>query len=637
MDAITLALLKALGGVKDSQVTASVNAWLDDHPEATTTVQDGAITRAKLAAALAASFAEDYSSEKTYPVIGTYVWHAGALYKNIVSITTAEAWTAAHWTAVVLGDDVTDLNSVAEYIFRNDTALNLYDDESGHIYNGYPKQSTGTYASSANARTIWFECEPETAYCVEKKAGKRFEVAYGTAIPDTNVPFEYRISDNTAEYITFKTSLTARYVGVFVWLSTADTDTFEDILTSIRVHKIEKINYTVTRPRTVLGSEMIADFSAMTATGGSTYSNDKWHLPENGGIETSLAVEGGKTYFINPSVDTSSVTISDFSTNEKINPLVFTLGDASLSIFANADANWLVCLTPTSSGTVPFSIACEGKLSLDMTGLSVKPVDEYQESAFYVNNLPFFAFRQNVSFGGGQGKMINAAEAAAQANIAIGYESQKDVDTGYANTAVGFYTQRNLRNGRANSAFGNGAQQRITTGMYNNAMGTVAQGYITSGCWNNAFGNEAQRDLTSGHNNTAMGRRAQSYITTGCMNVAIGSFAGFSRIHAGGTQGDHGTTTASFQTLIGGESIQGSTDPQDFATALGYRTMANEKALALGARSEATGEQSVAIGYNVKATGDHEIVIGDSDSSLVIAGKRITFNQDGTVTWTTVS
>lgn len=52
MDAITLALLKALGGVKDSQVTSAVDAWLDDHPEATTTVQDGAITKAKLDSSL---------------------------------------------------------------------------------------------------------------------------------------------------------------------------------------------------------------------------------------------------------------------------------------------------------------------------------------------------------------------------------------------------------------------------------------------------------------------------------------------------------------------------------------------------------------------------------------------------------
>ena len=36
----------------DAQVTTAVDAWLDDHPEATTTVQDGAITKAKLDSSL---------------------------------------------------------------------------------------------------------------------------------------------------------------------------------------------------------------------------------------------------------------------------------------------------------------------------------------------------------------------------------------------------------------------------------------------------------------------------------------------------------------------------------------------------------------------------------------------------------
>ena len=47
--------LKALadvlsGGIVDPEViTEAVDAWLEEHPEATTTVQDGAITTAKLA------------------------------------------------------------------------------------------------------------------------------------------------------------------------------------------------------------------------------------------------------------------------------------------------------------------------------------------------------------------------------------------------------------------------------------------------------------------------------------------------------------------------------------------------------------------------------------------------------------
>lgn len=95
----------------DEKIEQSVDAWLDDHPEATTTVQDGAITNAKLASSFVTpGTAAAYSSSATYAV-GDYVFHGGTLYRCITAITTAEAWTAAHWTAAVLGDDVGDLKS----------------------------------------------------------------------------------------------------------------------------------------------------------------------------------------------------------------------------------------------------------------------------------------------------------------------------------------------------------------------------------------------------------------------------------------------------------------------------------------------------------------------------------------------
>ena len=59
---------------------------------------------------LMAAIAPTYSPSGLYPV-GFYVWHDGNLHKCIVPITTAETWTAAHWTAAVLGDDVVDIKS----------------------------------------------------------------------------------------------------------------------------------------------------------------------------------------------------------------------------------------------------------------------------------------------------------------------------------------------------------------------------------------------------------------------------------------------------------------------------------------------------------------------------------------------
>lgn len=93
------------------QVKTAVDAWLDDHPEATTTVQDGAITNAKLASSFVTpGTASAYSSSATYAV-GDYAFYNGSLYRCTTPITTAEAWTAAHWTAAVLGDDVGDLKT----------------------------------------------------------------------------------------------------------------------------------------------------------------------------------------------------------------------------------------------------------------------------------------------------------------------------------------------------------------------------------------------------------------------------------------------------------------------------------------------------------------------------------------------
>ena len=49
----TIALIKALGGSADPAVIEQATQdWLDDHPEATTTVQDGSITKAKLDSSL---------------------------------------------------------------------------------------------------------------------------------------------------------------------------------------------------------------------------------------------------------------------------------------------------------------------------------------------------------------------------------------------------------------------------------------------------------------------------------------------------------------------------------------------------------------------------------------------------------
>ena len=52
--------------------------------------------------------APEYSSSATYAV-GDYCIYDAVLYRCTTAITTVEAWTAAHWSAVKLGQEVTNL------------------------------------------------------------------------------------------------------------------------------------------------------------------------------------------------------------------------------------------------------------------------------------------------------------------------------------------------------------------------------------------------------------------------------------------------------------------------------------------------------------------------------------------------
>ena len=120
------------------QVSTAVDAWLDDHPEATTTVTDGSITNAKLASSFVTpGTAAAYSSSATYAV-GDYVFYGGTMYRCTTDITTAEAWTAAHWTAAVLGDDVSDLNRTIGNVDYKEWADGYFGSD-GAIYNASGK------------------------------------------------------------------------------------------------------------------------------------------------------------------------------------------------------------------------------------------------------------------------------------------------------------------------------------------------------------------------------------------------------------------------------------------------------------------------------------------------------------------
>lgn len=73
-------LIKALAKPDQAMVTEAVNDWLDDHPEATTTVQDGSITKAKLNTALQTAIDAKATSDALSAARGTMLISTGFTY-----------------------------------------------------------------------------------------------------------------------------------------------------------------------------------------------------------------------------------------------------------------------------------------------------------------------------------------------------------------------------------------------------------------------------------------------------------------------------------------------------------------------------------------------------------------------------
>lgn len=101
---------------------------------------------------LMADIAPTYSASAVYPV-GAYVYYNGDLYRSTTAITTAESWTPAHWTAAVLGNDVSDLKTAIDY--TNNILVSGY-----KKIPGYYIGSNGVISAGSNYDLHCFQVSP---------------------------------------------------------------------------------------------------------------------------------------------------------------------------------------------------------------------------------------------------------------------------------------------------------------------------------------------------------------------------------------------------------------------------------------------------------------------------------------------
>lgn len=85
----------------------------------------------------------------TYPVpLGKYTYYNSNLYRCISPIETSEEFTAAHWTQVKLGDDVSALKSAFDAISDVEYSKNLYDPSA--ISPGFINETNGNVESPSS-------------------------------------------------------------------------------------------------------------------------------------------------------------------------------------------------------------------------------------------------------------------------------------------------------------------------------------------------------------------------------------------------------------------------------------------------------------------------------------------------------
>ena len=178
--------------------------------------------------------AAQYSTSATYNV-GDYVIYNGSLYRCNTAITTGEAWTAAHWTAAVLGNDVGELKSDLLYRAVDNIDIGLF--EKGSFEYG----ADSTWGQNARIRTkILLALNDFYISSVHQQAKTIINIfdSSGSYVSTSGWQFTYTIKQGTI----FRLMLGGNYTSTTEELSISEIFSRFQIFT---ISENEKINNTV--------------------------------------------------------------------------------------------------------------------------------------------------------------------------------------------------------------------------------------------------------------------------------------------------------------------------------------------------------------------------------------------------------
>ena len=547
--------------------------------------------------------ADEYDATQTYAA-GDYRIHEGGLYVCNTPITTPEAWNASHWTLTDVGTalgnkaDADEVNNK----FKSIDGIQTIPFEMGNI--DITLHGWSYSAATKRIRT------PEN-YTIALKEGDVINAESGV-----RYYLGWQLSNDTYKrkgWLTGKTVIEES--GDYVILASLDPEVTLESVDEV-ASKITVYAYTGT-----LAGEV----------------NDCVYYEANINVKVGENILGQATLSTGWSESDGTYTHTSGNTNALVFDTTAVEGEIYLFEFDG--------VTPEETVSVGLGDTVYKMYVYTDNPHKIVPLKAYGDCKLYIEPLNNFSgSMSNLTL-----RKIQSSGTDVLLTVNAVYSKNHDNNYGFYNALIGKSTAQNAVGSTRTVAIGANALRDLQAGHRNIAIGTFAMSQMLGGEANVAIGADAMLAVQKSYGCVAIGKSSLYNGTDISYNVAIGLFAG---------QGSSGYSPT-MCTFIG--AFAGAQNRANYNTFIGsnsgYNVVSgnqntfvgdNIKGQATGNRNTCIGRSSgypsgandcIAIGKGATCTKSGQMMLGSTDiTEVVVCGnKKINFNQDGSVTWETLT
>ena len=365
----------------------------------------------------------------------------------------------------------------------------------------------------------------------------------------------------------------------------------------------------------------------------------------SGSLESGFTHTSGSTDTLSFNVPTTSgkAYLISFNATNVTNTLLYArLGSTPDVDVYNGDTNFNVGIVADGGNLI---ITPKSNYSGKITNLKLREITDGGEAVTF------------------EAKNVNTARNTSGLsgfwNVALGFNSFEKNENGSRNVSLGYCSMQEFKSGTRNLALGTFAMNRLESGDRNIAVGADSLWYAKKATDCIAFGHNSMSGVgTALEHNIAIGQDSLASVTTGSNNVAIGfSSVAYPQTSAltnatcvGVQSGNYANTNCTYVGNRSGYQLKGINN-----TCIGTQSGAQQNTTGQNncfmgvqcgidntgatASNPKTVDNSIAIGFQARATKSNQAMIGSANvTEIVFCGnKKINFNNDGTVTWETLT